>query len=332
MTVKFLVRRVGIALLTLLATSILSFFLLRNMPGDIFWNQARTLSRDIGIPLEDAYRQVTERYNYDPDEPLVSQFARYYGALLQGNLGTSIINVNKTVNELVAYALPWTLFITLSALTVTFLIGLFVGSMMVWHRKGFFNGLITTLCTVTSSMPVFVWAFLLMVFFVFQLKWFPINGAYDISVTPGFNLTFILNVAHHAVLPILTYVVTSAGMWALQMKANGITVMGEDFVTAAYARGLEDKTIRNRYMVRNAMIPIVTMLAMTFSMMISTGAFIENTYAYPGMGRQLAIASGQRDFPIMQGFLLVMALCTITANVITEFLYMKLDPRIKAGG
>ena len=326
-------RKVGMALLTIFAASLLTFCLLRAMPGDVFYNQARDLSRASGIPLADAYRQVTERYNYDPEEPLLSQMARYYGSLLQGNLGTSMINQSLTVNDMVAYALPWTLFITVLALSITFVLGISIGGIMVWHRKGFLNGFLTTFCTVTSSIPVFVWSFLLMILFVFQLHWFPINGAYDLSVsTPGFNIPFILDVLYHAALPVMTYVLTSMGLWALQMKSSGITIMGEDFINAAYARGLENKTIRKRYMMRNAMLPVITMLAITFSTMISTGAFVENSYAYPGMGRQLAIASGQRDFPVMQGFLLVMAVCTIVANLVTELLYMKLDPRIKAGG
>lgn len=333
MTVKYILRKFGMALLTILATSILTFCLLRAMPGDVFYNQARDLSRASGIPLADAYRQTTERYNYDPEEPLISQMGRYYGSLLRGNLGTSMINQSMTVNDMVAYALPWTLFITVLALSITFVVGIYIGGIMVWHRKGVLNGFLTTFCTVTSSIPVFVWAFLLMIFFVFQLQWFPINGAYDLSVsTPGFNMTFFIDALYHATLPVMTYVLTSMGLWALQMKSSGITVMGEDFITAAYARGLESKTIRKRYMMRNAMLPVITMLAITFSTMISTGAFVENTYAYPGMGRQLAIASGQRDYPVMQGFLLVMAMCTILANLITELLYMKLDPRIKAGG
>jgi peptide/nickel transport system permease protein len=122
------------------------------------------------------------------------------------------------------------------------------------------------------------------------------------------------------------------GMWALQMKSSGISVMGEDYITAAYARGLSSSVIRKRYMMRNAMLPVITMLAVTFAMMISTGSFVETTYTYPGMGRQLTTASGNRDYTVMQGLLLVMSMCTILANLITDFIYLKLDPRIKTGG
>jgi peptide/nickel transport system permease protein len=332
LSVKHALKKTGIAFATILFTSLLTFLLLRAMPGDVFYTMARDLARAEGIPLETAYVQVVQRYNYDPDAPILEQMGRYYGALLRGNLGTSMIYQSKTVNDLVAYALPWTLFITCLALSITFVLGITLGSLMVWYRKGILNTFLTMLSTVTSAVPVFVWAFLLMILFVFQLGWFPINGSYDIAHTPGFNLPFIGSVLYHAVLPTMTYVMTMTGAWALQMKSSGISVMGEDYITAAYARGLSDKVIRKRYMMRNAMLPVVTMLAITFATMISTGSFVETTYSYPGMGRQLATASGQRDFTAMQGLLLVMSTCTILANLITDFLYMKLDPRIKSGG
>ena len=332
MTIKHILKRTGMALLTILATSILTFSLLRAMPGDVFYTMARDLARDQSLPLETAYVQVIQRYNYDPDEPVLNQMARYYGALLRGNLGDSMIFQSKTVNDLVAYALPWTLFITCIALTITFLLGITLGSLMVWHRKGVLNALLTTFCTVTSAIPVFVWAFLLMILFVFELGWFPINGSYDIAYTPGFNLPFFGSALYHAALPVLTYVLTMMGLWALQMKSSGISVMGEDYITAAYARGLSSSTIRKRYMMRNAMLPVVTMLAITFAMMISTGSFVETTYKYPGMGTQLTTASGNRDYTAMQGLLLVMSICTILANLLTDFIYMKLDPRIRTGG
>lgn len=332
MSVKYILKKTGIALLTVLVTSLLTFCLLRAMPGDVFYTKARDLAKQQGIPLENAYVQVIQRYNYDPSEPLLDQMVRYYKALLRGNLGNSMVFQSKTVNDLVAYALPWTLFITVFALGITFTLGISLGGQMVWHRKGFLNVIITTFCTVTSAIPVFVWAFLLMILFVFQLGWFPINGSYDIAYTPGFNLPFLISVLYHAALPILTYVFTMMGSWALQMKSSGIAIMGEDYINAAYARGLSDRVIRKRYMMRNAMLPVITMLAITFATMISTGSFVETTYSYPGMGIQLTTASGNRDYTAMQGLLLVMSFCTIIANLLTDFIYMKLDPKIKAGG
>lgn len=331
MSAQYILRRLGVALLTIAASSVLAFVLLRNMPGDIFQNQARDLARAQQIPFEEAFRQVVLQYNYDPTEPMLKQAARYYGGLLHGNLGISMYNANRTVNDYVAYALPWTLLIVCTALTLSFFLGIGIGGFMAWRRSGWLSGFLTLFCTVTSSIPVFVFAFLLMVFFVFQLGWFPMSGAYDIMVDPGFNLPFLLSAGYHAVLPIFTFVLVSMGGWALQMKASGIAVMGEDFIFAAHARGIPESVIRTRYVMRNALLPIVTSAAIVFSGMIGNGAFVESTYIYPGMGKILAEASGRRDFAVMQGILLIISATTILANLVVELFYSKLDPRIKSG-
>jgi len=327
----YILKRLGIALLTVVVSSILSFVVLRCMPGDIFENQARDLSRAQSIPIEEARRQIVLQYNYDPTEPMLDQAARYYGGLLHGNLGISMYNPGRTVNDYVAYALPWTLFIACSALTLSFFLGVALGGFMAWKRHGWISDFLTLFCTVTSSIPVFVFAFLLMLFFVFQLGWFPMSGAYDIMVDPGFNMRFFMSAGYHAVLPIFTFVLVSLGSWALQMKSSGIAVMGEDFIFAAHARGIPESVIRTRYVIRNAMLPIVTSVAIVFSGMIGYGAFVEGTYIYPGMGKILGEASGRRDFSVMQGILLIICVTTILANFIVELFYSKLDPRIKSG-
>ena len=329
MSTHYILKRLGIAVLTIAVSSILSFVLLRCMPGDIFQNQARERARALNIPLDEAYRQIVLQYNYDPSEPMLKQAARYYGGILHGNLGVSMYNPGRTVNDYVAYALPWTLFIVCIALALSFFLGIGLGGVMAWRRKGWLSSFIMLFCTITSSIPVFVFAFLLMVFFVFQLGWFPMSGAYDIMVDPGFNLPFFLSACYHAVLPIFTFVLVSMGSWALQMKASGIAVMGEDFIFAARARGIPESVIRTRYVMRNAMLPIVTSVAIVFSGMIGNGAFVESVYIYPGMGKILAEASGRRDFSVMQGVLLIISVTTILANFIVELFYSKLDPRIK---
>jgi peptide/nickel transport system permease protein len=326
----YILKRFGVAVLTIAVSSLLAFVVLRCMPGDIFQNMARDRSRTMNIPLEEAYRQVVLQYNYDPEEPILDQAARYYGGLLRGNLGVSMHNPGRTVNDYVAYALPWTLFVVCVALTLSFFLGIGLGGVMAWRRKGWISSFIMLFCTLTSSIPVFVFAFLLMIFFVFQLGWFPMSGAYDIMVDPGFNLPFFLSAAYHAVLPILTFVLVSMGNWALQMKASGISVLGEDFIFAARARGIPESIIRTRYVMRNAMLPIVTTVAIVFSGMIGNGAFVETVYIYPGMGKILAEASGRRDFSVMQGFLLIISATTILANFLVELFYSKLDPRIKS--
>lgn len=331
MNTRYLLKRIGTALLTLVLASLLTFCLLRAMPGDIFETRARELSKSRGIDLDEAKRMVTAMMNYDPDEPLGQQLSRYYGQLLRGNLGTSFYQ-EKTVNEIVAYALPWTLLVVTVSLTVCFLLGTRMGALMAWNRKSLANPLITIYATITTAIPFFIFAVLFQMVFCFKLGWLPVNGAYDIQTTPGFNLPFILSVIEHAASPIIVYVLTGLGGWALSMKGSATSILGEDYINAANARGIPDRIIRKKYMMKNAMLPLITNLALSFGTMFGGAVLIERTFIYPGMGTFLNKATDTRDFPVMQGMLLVISVAVIVANLLSEFLYSKLDPRIKREG
>lgn len=328
MSAKYLLKRIGIGLITLILSSVMTFCLLRAMPGDIFETKARELSRTRGIDLDEAKRMVSAMINYDPEEPLLQQIGRYYAQLLQGNLGTSFYQ-DKSVNEIIAYALPWTLFVVTISLSICFFLGTRMGGMMAWNRRSIVNPIVTVYATITTAIPFFIFAVLFQMVFCFTLGWFPINGAYSINTTPGFNLPFIGSVLWHAFSPIFVYVLTGLGSWALSMKGSSINVLGEDYITAANARGIPSSVIRKRYMMKNAMLPLITNLALTFGTMFGGAVLIERTFVYPGMGTFLSRATDNRDFPVMQGMLLIISLAVIVANILSELLYSRLDPRIK---
>ena len=328
MSAKYLLKRIGIGLITLILSSVMTFCLLRAMPGDIFETKARELSRTRGIDLDEAKRMVSAMINYDPEEPLLQQIGRYYAQLLQGNLGTSFYQ-DKSVNEIIAYALPWTLFVVTISLSICFFLGTRMGGMMAWNRRSIVNPIVTVYATITTAIPFFIFAVLFQMVFCFTLGWFPINGAYSINTTPGFNLPFIGSVLWHAFSPIFVYVLTGLGGWALSMKGSSINVLGEDYITAANARGIPSSVIRKRYMMKNAMLPLITNLALTFGTMFGGAVLIERTFVYPGMGTFLSRATDNRDFPVMQGMLLIISLAVIVANILSELLYSRLDPRIK---
>jgi len=328
MKIKAVFKKVLISFTTVLCAVLLTFFLLRLTPGSAIDGLARQLAQTNGITLEAAYERVAKMVNYDPREPLHKQLIRYVNELLHGNLGTSMIYQTVTVNEIVAKALPWTVFVLSISLLISFLIGIQLGTRMAWKRNSILEPIVSIYATITSAVPGFIIAILLLVIFAYNLNWFPYNGAYDIDVTPGFNLPFFWSVFKHAFLPILTYVITSVGGWALAMKGSAISVLGEDYVNAAYARGLSDKTIMKNYVRRNALLPLITSLAMNFGFMISGSALIENIFSYPGMGYYIAQASSQRDYTLMQGLLLVTATAVIIANLIADLIYSKLDPRV----
>lgn len=329
MSFRGFLKRFGIAVFTLIVAMLLTFILLRKTPGSAIDGMARNLASAQGLTLEVAYDRVAAMINYDPREPISSQFLRYAKGILKGNLGTSMIYQNTTVNDILASAMPWTLFVVTIALTISFIIGINLGSVMAWRRKTLLNPIISVLSIVSMSIPNFIIAILLLIFFSFQLGWFPFNGAYDATVTPGFTLEFILNVLHHAALPIFTYVLTTIGGWTLSMKGNCVSVLGEDYVNAAWIRGVSNKQIMKNYVKKNAMLPMITGFAVAFGTQLGGAALIENSFSYPGIGYFLGQATSQRDYTLMQGILIVTSFAVIMANLISEVLYAQLDPRVK---
>jgi len=328
----YYLKKIGMAFLTIGLASLLTFMLLRMMPGDIIGLRARDMAAARGISVEEARALVSSMYNFDPDEPLLQQITRYYGALFRGDMGTSMTNSAIQVVDIIAFFMPWTLFLVSTALVLSYLLGTWLGSIMAWRRKSIVSVLIAGYATVVQAIPPVLVPTFVLVIFAFNLRWFPIQGAHSAWVTPGFNLTFILDVLWHAALPVFAFVTTQINGWVMNMKGSSIGVMAEDYVTAGYARGLSEATIRRKYVKKNALLPLYTSLAISFGGMLGGATFMEGPFIYPGIGNQLSTALGQRDFTTAQGILLITISATVFASLLVEFIMPKLDPRIKVEG
>lgn len=324
-------KRIGISVITLILSVVVSFLMLRKTPGNVWYTQAMTMSQQTGMSMAEAYRQIRLMYNFNPKEPLYRQFFDYLTSVLHGNLGTSLLNQNVTVNHIIAVSLPWTLFVATSALMISFFLGNWIGVRMAWKRNSWLDPVVTVFNVFSHAVPSFVIALLLLLFFALDLQWFPFNGAFDGTLTPGFNLPFIGSAVHHAILPILTYVIVLFGGQAMSMKSTSLAVMGEDFVTAATARGLSEGRILKHHVKRVAILPQVTGLALAFGGILGASALVESLFNYPGIGQYLATATNQRDYTVLQGLFLFQSACMILANLVANLLYSKLDPRVGTG-
>lgn len=329
MTRQIFLKRMLSALITIVLAVVITFVLLRLTPGNAIDQWARDYAIQYNITIDEAYTRVANMINYDPNEPIIQQFTRYVGNLLQGNLGYSMVHQGLRVNDIIANALPWTLFVSSIALVVSFLIGIYLGVKMAYNRKSWLDPVISIYSVVTNAVPDFILAIILLIVFSYGLGWFPINGAYDFYLTPGFNLPFIGSIFYYGALPILTYVLTLIGQWALMMKGSAVSILGDDYIEAAKARGLPPKLITRKYVQKNAIIPLVTQLAVFLGGMLGGAILVENLFQYPGIGYFMAEATKQRDYIVMQGILLFIAITMIIANFIADLLYSKLDPRIQ---
>ncbi|TMB99734.1 MAG: ABC transporter permease [Chloroflexi bacterium] len=187
-----------------------------------------------------------------------------------------------------------------------------------------------------SSIPNYLIALMMILFLGVQthlINFTGMRGAYTSGLQPGFTPAFIGDILYHASLPITIYFLTQIGHWILSMRSATLSALEEDYVTAARARGLSDGRIRTAYVGRNAVLPLVTQLAISVGFIVGGAAIIEQTFAYQGVGLRLLSAVTQRDYPVIQGIVMLTTIAVVVANLAADLLYSKLDPRIgRAGG
>ena len=323
-----LLKKLGFALLTIFAAITIMFFMVQCMPGDPVEMMASQIQSEEKVAYEIAYERAKATLNYDPDVPLVQRYITYVAGIIRGNLGTSM-RYHRNVVDLIAGALPWTFFIVSISLLLSFALGVLLGIYIAWRRSKLLNGVLIGYQSIFGAVPNYIIGYLLVVLFSVRLGWLPARGAYSATVTPGFNLPFLKDAARYAVLPILTYFLTSVSGWSMSMKANSLTVLGEDYMEYARVRGLPNRHILVSYLAKNALLPLVTSLAINFGLLFGGAPLVENMFAYPGVGRYLNNALTYRDYPLVQGMFFIIIVMVVLSSLVAEVLYKQLNPRLR---
>ncbi len=309
-----------IAFLFILA---LNFFLPRMMPGDplmaIYGNEALVaMTPELKVHL-------IERFALD--QPLWHQFGAYLLALVQGDLGYSYY-YNAPVSSIVLGRLPWTLLLVGTALIISTLLGIVLGIESGWRRGSHRDrSLLTGLMTV-SGFPDFFLGILLLIGFGVTLGIFPLSGA----ITPYAGLSgpaLVLDVLHHLFLPLTALILCHIGASYLLTRNTMLIVLKNPYILTARAKGITDQAVRYQHAGRNALLPVITQTGIQLGRMISGVIFIEIVFAYPGLGYLTYEALLARDYPVIQGVLLVVAVFVLIANFLVDLSYSKLDPRIR---
>ncbi len=329
---RYFFEKLGLSILTLALTIILLFILLRQIPGDILQIYALKLQGQQGITYDRAYQLASELLNYDPNENVLSAFGRYIGGLFRGQLGESYLETGVTANSLIRTRLPWTLFVSSVALFLSFFIGKAIGSIAAQKRGRTVDKLASGYIAISGSIPDYLVALLLVILFAYRLKWFPAQNNYNaFEVTPGFNFPFLLNVLYYAFLPILAYTIVQTGNWILHMRGSCISVLGEDYILAARARGLSERTVRNKYLRKNALLPLVTQLGVSFGALFGGATLMESIFNYPGIGLEISSRVITKDYMVVQGLIFFSAAMVILINLIVDLIYPLVDPRVRRG-
>ncbi len=264
------------------------------------------------------------------DRTMFEQFAFYMKSMLLFDFGNSFED-NRPVWDVIIERVPPTLLLFGSSLILSYMIGIVVGVVVAW-RRGTAIELGTIVVTLfLYSMPIF-WSALIAqwVFFV-QLEWFPLSGLGGVSATGEtlLGMEYFLDVLWHLTLPLMTLTVLGLAGTILLMRSSMLEVMGEDFITTAKAKGLKTRQVVYRHAARNAMLPVVTSMALSLGGIISGGVLTETIFSWPGMGTLLVRGTLTHNYPIVQGAFYIMALMTVLGNMFADILYAYLDPRVQ---
>ena len=331
---SYLFRRVVRAFLTIFFVITLIFFLLRLLPGspvDVYINQQMT---QYGYSYDEAKNQALSLYAIDVDKPVVAQYFDYLKNLAQGDLGMSLTSPGTSVADIIQSRIWWTIFSVGTALLLAFSIGTLLGMLMAYKRQSWTEGGLSGFASITQSIPNYLLAILIIVTFGVRLGWIPFTDMRG-AISPGqeveFSWAFISDVFYHASLPIAVYVFTSVGGWMLLMKSSTLSALEEDFVTAARARGVPEWRVLFFYVGRNAILPLFTQLTIAIGFVVGGSLLVEPIFQYEGIGQRLFAAIQKRDYTLLQGIFLMITVSVVAANLISDILYSRLDPRIRSG-
>lgn len=314
----------------------LSFLIVRALPGNPVEIMVINLMDTQALSEDEARARAAALLRLDIDAPLHKQYIEFISNLVKGDLGDSyVLARGKPVVDIVFQRLPWTLFSVGTSLVISFTLGMFLGMLSAYRRNSLLDQVLTNLSAMVEAVPNTLWAIILVLLLGVIWKVVPftyMRGSLSPGIKAGFTLIFFTDLFKHWFVPGMVYVLTTLGGWMLSMRSSTVSVLGEDYVTVARARGLPDLRIITAYVGRNASLPLVTAMAISIGFLLGGSTVIEYIFVYQGVGMLLTQAIAKRDYPVMQGILLVTTITTIIATGIADLLYGWLDPRIRITG
>lgn len=324
----YFVNKFGWFLVTLFAAFILNFILPRLMPGDpvaaIVSRLAQGMSNTSGVQA--IYEQYANLFG--TNRPVLEQFVIYVRNVFQGDFGFSFSQYPRTVADVIASSLWWTIGLQFPAIIIGWLIGNTLGALAAYVRGGF-DKVLMPVSIFVSNLPAFGMAVILLVIFGVTLKWLPTSGGYGFDLIPSMSLNFFWSVFVHYQLPFWSIVLITIGGQAIGMRSMSIYELNADYVKYSRFMGIKDRTIVG-YVFRNAMLPQVTGLALSIGTMVGGALVAEIIFSYPGLGSTILTAVLGQDYPLISATTLIITIMVLMANFLIEIIYGFLDPRIKA--
>jgi len=330
----FLLRRIVLIVPTFIGVTLLAFALIHLIPGDPVEN----ISGERGM---DPARRERLLHEFGLDKPLPVQYIEYVGQVLRGNLGTSLTTHEDESTEFLTL-FPATIELAFFALLFSVIVGLPAGIVAAIKRNTVADYAVMGVSLTGYSMPIFWWALLLILFFSVYLGWTPVSGRisveYDVPATTGFMLIDTLrsgdfgasrSALSHLILPSIALGTIPLAVIARMTRSSMLEVLREDYVRTARAKGLPRWQVVVVHALRNALIPVITVIGLQVGLLLSGAILTETIFSWPGVGNWLIHGVQSRDYPVVQGGILLIATIVITVNLIVDMLYGVINPRIR---
>jgi len=311
---RYILNRLVQSFVLVMFVSMLTFVLIHSAPGgpavllapDMSKEQIERARKDLGL-----------------DDPIPVQYARWAGLVARGNLGKSY-SQGLPVTDLLARRMPETLELVFTGLALAVIAGVIIGIVSARKQYSWTDKVLTGFSFFGMSVPVFWLGLMLIIFFSINLKLLPSSGSYTLGAPPS-----ILNRLLHLVLPAVVLATVNLAQIARYTRSSMLEVLNSDYLRTARAKGLKERIVMNRHALRNALIPIVTVVGLMIPRLVSGVAITESVFAWPGMGSLAVDSAIQRDYPVVMGITLMVSVLVVITNFITDVSYLILDPRVK---
>lgn len=331
-TARYILRRFGLFLITLWGSLTASFLFFRMLPGDPISGIIAQLQTRGQYSSVDSTQEMVEHYRreFGMDGSLWNQYLSYYrNVLTQFDFGPSVLSYPTSSTDLIVRAIPWTIALIGIATILGWLLGIFLGTITAWKRKTRWAEWLTNGALVFSHIPAYFVALVLIIFLAYRFSLLPSSGAYDARLQPAWSFEFIGSAIKYGTLPVLATVIVAAANWMLSTRALVVSILGEDFLTFASAKGVTPRRILTSYVLRNAWLPQIAALGMALGAVVSGNILIERLFRYPGVGNLLVDSVVIKDVNTAMAVVTLLIVMVLTINLIIDLCLPLIDPRVK---
>ncbi len=327
---RYILRRLVQLVLVIFVAVSVNFLIPRLLPGDpvaTLIARMQTAGGNQSIDIAAISASYYEKYGLD--QPILSQYLNYWGDLFRLDLGVSFANFPEKVTNMILRALPWSVGLLSAATLFSFFVGSWLGARLAWPGAGRVIRTTVPALMVLAAIPFYLLAIILVYIFAVELRWFPPAGGVETTRIMRFEIPTLLDVLHHAVLPFSAIALGNIGFWALGMRSQTVSILGEDYITFAESKGLAPRRVFFWYGIRNAFLPQITALALSLGAVVSGAILVEVIFNYPGLGTLLYTAIRGQDYYVIQGVVLVLIVSLAVMLFVVDLIYPLLDPRIR---